>query len=499
MHERPELAPGISLRQVLPEAEFFGAEDIRVTGCTSDSRSCRPGDLFVALRGRGQDGHAFVAEAAARGASAILAEQPIADCRLPICYVVDSREAFGRVCQVLAGDPSQRLKVVGVTGTNGKTTTVHLICGILLAAGHRVGRLGTLGYFDGQDFALASHTTPAAPMLATWLARMETNGCTHAVIEVSSHALEQSRIAGVTLDVACVTNIRQDHLDYHQTIPQYHQAKARIFSHLAPQGVTVLNADDPGSNSLLNRLDGPVLTVGIESPAEVTATPVEQFLSEQTFLLSVGAETVPVRTHVIGLHNITNCLVAAAAGLAYGIDLPTIVRGLESVQGIPGRLERIECGQPFGVFVDFAHTPDALATALDALRSATRGRLICVFGAGGDRDKQKRPAMGRAVESWADLTIVTSDNPRTEPPDAIVREILKGFHSPQRARIIPDRAAAIAWALSQADEGDCVLIAGRGHETHQIIGNEKIPLDDREAARQWLRSRWVPTRQRAGV
>jgi UDP-N-acetylmuramoyl-L-alanyl-D-glutamate--2,6-diaminopimelate ligase len=246
----------------------------------------------------------------------------------------------------------------------------------------------------------------------------------------------------------------------------------------------VVNADDPGAAGLVNRFDGPVLTVGIDQPAEINAVLVEQFPSEQTFLLSAGSETIPVRTRMIGAHHVSNCLVAAAVGLTYGIDLPTIARGLESVGHVPGRLERIECGQPFGVFVDYAHTPDALAAALDTLRPLVEGRLICVFGAGGDRDHAKRPLMARAVEPRADMVVLTSDNPRSEDPREIIEDVFGGFLQPQSVRIAVDRRKAIRTALAAAAPGDCVLIAGKGHERVQIVGEEEIPFDDAEVAHE---------------
>jgi len=471
---------------LLPDAQFLGADDIRVTSCTGDSRHCSPGDLFVALVGEQCDGHEFAIEAASRGASAILASRPIVGAKLPICFVADTRAAFGLICQALVDNPSHRLRVVGVTGTNGKTTTSHLIGGILAAADHRLGMLGTLGYCDGVVAAPAGHTTPPAPVLASWLARMEANACGYAVLEASSHALAQRRLSGVRLDVGCVTNVRQDHFDFHGDRRHYIAAKSRLFEHLSPEGVGIINADDSGSVACAAHYDGPLVTIGIETPAEITATPVEQYPSEQTFLLDVGSESVPVRTSLIGVHNVYNCMMAAAVGLVYGIDLNTIVRGIESVQFVPGRLERLECGQPYSVFVDYAHTPDALATCLDGLRGVTRGRVICVFGAGGDRDKLKRPLMGRAVEVRSDLAVVTTDNPRSEDPLDIAHDILAGFHDRDRAHVMHDRAEAIRWALSQAQPGDCVIIAGKGHEDYQVIGQQRNYFDDREVARHWL-------------
>jgi UDP-N-acetylmuramoyl-L-alanyl-D-glutamate--2,6-diaminopimelate ligase len=479
----------LSLRALLPEAEFIGADDIHPLRCTSDSRRVRQGDLFAALPGDRYDGHQFIAEAIRRGATSVLCERRPADVSVPCGLVPHVQHAYGRVCQALAGNPSFKLKLIGITGTNGKTTTSCLIAGVLLKAGYRVGVAGTLGYFDGQEIEPATHTTPPAETLAPLLARMVTNECTHATLEVSSHALAQSRIAGVCLDVACVTNVSRDHLDYHTSLHDYRLAKSKLLDYLAPEGFAVVNADDAIALGYLRHFGGPALTVGIRKPAEITATPLEQFSSEQTFLLTAGSETVPVRTRMIGTHHIYNCLTAAAVGLTYGLDLATVVRGLEAVDYVPGRLQRIECGQPFSVFIDYAHTPDALASCLQALRKVTAGRLICVFGAGGDRDRQKRPLMGQQVEKLADCAVITSDNPRHEDPLDIAEELLEGFQQPAAAQVIIDRSEAIHWALAQAQPGDCVLIAGKGHEDYQIVGDERIALDDRQIAEEWLYAR----------
>jgi len=482
----PKGGQRISLRRLLPEADFLGPGDIWVASCSCDSRRVVPGDLFVALPGSTYDGHDFASEAASRGATAVLAQRPLPGIALPICRVPNTREAYARVCQALAGGPSEHLRVIGITGTNGKTTTSCLVTSVLSTAGHYVGLVGTLGGFDGLDFKDSTMTTPPPDELARWLARMVANGCSHAVLEVSSHALDQSRVAGIRLDAACVTNVRRDHLDYHRSILDYRMTKSRLFEHLSGEGFAVINADDPTSASYLPDICGPVLTVGIRSAAEISATVIERYVSEQTFLLTAGSETIPVRTRMIGTHHVYNCLVAAAVGLAYGVDLATVARGLEAVEHVPGRLQRLECGQPFGVFVDYAHTPDALSASLATLREVVDGRLICVFGAGGDRDRQKRPLMGRAVEKGADVAVVTTDNPRTEDPHTIQDAILRGFQRPEGVRLIPDRTEAIGWALSEAQPGDCVLIAGKGHEKYQIIGTERIPFDDRVVARQWL-------------
>lgn len=486
MHVSSVAEHPINLRKLFPEAEFVGADDVDFGFCSCDSRTVQPGELFVALRGTIHDGHDYAAQAAARGCAAIVAERPIGSVTCPVCYVADTHQALAQVCQALAGDPSRQLKVIGVTGTNGKTTTTYLIASVLHAGGHKAGVLGTLGCFDGADIVETDMTTPPPQELASHLARMARNGCSHAVMEVSSHALDQSRVGGIGFDVGCVTNVRRDHLDYHHTMHDYRLAKSRLFHFLVPEGIAVINADDPTAAGYLTQIDGPVLTVGIHSAAEITAEVYERLPSEQTFLLTAGSDTIPVRTRMIGTYHVYNCLMAAAVGLAYEIDLVKVVRGLEAVEALPGRLERIECGQPFSVFVDFAHTPDALTQTLETLREVTGGRVICVFGAGGDRDREKRPLMGRSVEAAADLAVITNDNPRSEEPEAIHYDLLAGFQHPGDVEIIPDRAEAIDWALSEARPGDSVLIAGKGHETYQIIGHQRLDFDDREVARQVL-------------
>jgi UDP-N-acetylmuramoyl-L-alanyl-D-glutamate--2,6-diaminopimelate ligase len=486
MHLCPEVGQLESLHAVLPEAAIHGADDIGFQRCASDSRRVMPGDLFVAIRGEKLDGMNFIAEAVDHGCAGVLSDRPIDDYRIPVAVVPNARAALGILCQHLAGDPSRQMKVIGVTGTNGKTTTSCLIAGVLNHAGYKTGLIGTLGYFDGDDVEDPTHTTPPPEKLAALLGRMATGRCSHAVMEVSSHALSQSRIAGISYDAACMTNVTHDHLDYHPSIQDYRQTKKKLFEHLTGEGFAVINADDPVSAAFLRSLDGPTLTIGIEKTAEIMATPIEQCASEQTFLITAGSETLPVRTQMIGTHHIYNCLTATAVGLTYGIELPRIVRSLEAAAHVPGRLERIECGQPFSVFVDFAHTPDALQKALQTLRAVTAGRVICVFGAGGDRDQSKRPLMGQIAEKNADLAVVTSDNPRREDPMAILIDILKGFSNAERAEIIPDRGEAIHHSLAAARPGDCVLIAGKGHERFQIVGDEQFDFDDREVAKQWL-------------
>lgn len=477
-------AGGVRLSDFLPRAQFFGGE-IRVTSCTSDWSCCQPGDLYAALTEADADGHEFVQHAIKRGATAILSERPIA-VPVPVCVVDDTRIAFGRLCQALARNPSRQMCVTGVSGTSGKTVTSHLIASILRTAEFRTGLTTTLGCWDSRERQPLRHATPSPAEAAQRMARMVASGCTHAVLEVSSEALATRRIAGVELDVAVLTNVRSNHLDLHGSVLNYRTAKSRLFTHLKPDGFAVVNADDPGSKLALARLEHPAVTVGIRSSAEITARVIERSAWEQTFLLHAGNETIPVRTSAIGDHHIYNCLAAAATGLVLGIDLVTVVRGLEQLDPLPGRLERLECGQPFRVFVDTSNTPDRLAAALGAVRGATQGRVICVFGAESAGDKSQRPSLGRVVEKMAHVGVLTSSQPRPEKPLQIVHDLLDGYERPAKAHILPDRKRAILFALEQARPGDAVLIAGTKDETSPGAGDQDMLGHDKQVATSWL-------------
>jgi UDP-N-acetylmuramoyl-L-alanyl-D-glutamate--2,6-diaminopimelate ligase len=476
---------GISLGDLLPEARFHGGTDICVTSCCSDPNRVERGDLFAVLSEATESVQFDLAAAVSRGASAVLCEQPLA-ADLPLCVVPNARAAYGRVCQSLAGNPSQRMRVIGVTGTNGKTTVTTLITSILRAARHPTAAIGIPALDNTLETPECRFQTRTAAELARGLANAESEGCSHAVVEVSSEALSEYRTAGVDLDAAVLTNVRRDHLDLHGSLRNYRTVKGRLLTQLTGEGFAVINADDPASNFYLRELDNPVLTVGQKCPAELMATVLERHRSEQTILLEAGNDTIPIRTRMIGDHHVTNCLLAAAVGLVYRVDLPTIVRGLEEVQHIPGRLERIECGQPFSVFVDYARTPDTLAAGLRALRRVTSGRVICVYGAQGDCEKAQRPLLGRVAERCADVSVITSNNPGDEPPLGIAHDTLDGYERPARAHVMPGRERAIVWALEQAEPGDSVLIAGKGDEWGQRIGDEYRPFDDRQLVRDWL-------------
>jgi UDP-N-acetylmuramoyl-L-alanyl-D-glutamate--2,6-diaminopimelate ligase len=488
-------AGAVSLRQLVPEAHWLNAADLTINEATAVSGECRPGTVFAVIRGTQRDGAEFIAEALSRGACGLLTERAFPEFACPQCLVPNARAAFARVCAALAGHPSRRLRVVGVTGTNGKTTVTWMLRSIFRQAGFPTGVLGTVEYHDGVHGTPAALTTPDARTLATWLGRMVAAGTTHAAIELSSHALHQDRAAGTELQAAIVTNITQDHFDYHGSFDEYRRCKARIAELLAPQGLLILNRDDPGSWSVRELMAPtvPWTTFSLSGAAEVCGQVLEESLGGGRFQLTVRGQSAECWLRVIGRHNVANALAAAAAADHLGVPLAAIVGGLEQFRGAPGRLERIETGQPFELFVDYAHTDDALRRCLQGLRSLAPGRLICVFGAGGNRDRGKRPLLGRAA-ALADVPIVTSDNPRHEDPLQIIDEILAGLKALNREAVVePDRAAAIQTAIDLAQPGDCILVAGKGHEREQIIGDVRVPFDDRSVARALLSVRQRPS------
>lgn len=484
----PHVPVPVNLRRLLPQASFVGCGDLRVTFATDKSGECRPNSLFAVIRGTRVNGYEHVREALSRGASALLVDHPLADVSVPQCVIPDVRKAYAELWNALMANPARNLGLAGVTGTNGKTTTTWLIRSILQAAGCKTGLLGTIEYHDGDVCDRSTLTTPESATLARWLAAMVSRQTTHAAIELSSHALDQRRTAGTLLDVALITNITQDHFDYHQTFTAYRQSKLRILDMLKPAGLAVINVDDAGSRSCLNEAPKRVVTIGIDRPADVTAEILESTLHGTRFRLILGTHGVEVHTRLIGRHNVANCLAAAAAAAHFGASPEQIAQGIERLTSVRGRMESIDCGQPFRVFVDYAHTEDALRHAIRALKPLTTGRTICVFGAGGDRDRSKRPLLGTAAME-ADLPVVTSDNPRSENPRTIVEDILLGCAAQRRQPYVEvDRERAIRWALQHACPGDAVLIAGKGHETEQITGTLRRHFDDAEVAHECLAS-----------
>jgi len=468
----------VSLRVLLPHAVFYGADDIIVQTCSARAQHCLRGDVFVAVVSEDEDGHDQVETAVENGATAIISEKPLPT-RVPVCVVPDSREAYGQVCHALANSPSDRVKVIGVTGTNGKTTTCLLIKAILQEAGAKVGSLTSLGFDNGYDDQSWDHPTPNPSIMADMLSRMQFNGCTHAVLEASSEGLVKQHLAGIEIDVAAFTNIRQNHISLHGSARNYYRAKRKLLKYLRPTGVAIFNGDDSNCQRILNKAEVPALAIAVHGVGDITASIVERHKSEQTFLLSAGNESVPVCTRMIGDHHVYNCLMAAAACLVYGIDLRTVARGLESLESIPGRMQRIECGQGFGVFVDQAHTHDGLAVALKTLRRVTHGRLICVLGAGAATDPANRPLLGRVAERGSDVSLITSSSKGQSTESEIIHDVVDGFGRPAKAHIIPNREAAMRYAFHQAEVGDTVLIAGQ--ETHRLFTDHVEQATSRDA------------------
>lgn len=493
----PSVPVPISLRRLLPSASFVGCGDIIVEQATDDSRKAGPGSLFVAIQGTDTDGTDFVPDAVSRGCSAILVAHPLPETAVRQCIVPDVRAAYARLCQAMYGNPAARLKVAGVTGTNGKTTTAFMIRSLLAGAGHRCGLLGTVEYSDAVSSQPASLTTPGPVVAATWFRRMLESGCTHAAIELSSHALDQSRLAGVPLNAAVITNVTQDHFDYHGGPEAYLAAKQRILDMVTPGGVIVLNLDDPGARQLLRaaeRTSRQIVTTSIAdsrsavdgSTATLQACVRNESLDGTECLIVSREGEFPVRLPIPSRHNVDNALAAIAVARHFRVPDSVIAEVLATLPGVPGRLERVPADRNIRVLVDYAHTDDALRRVLSSLKQLTCGRILCVFGAGGDRDQSKRPLLAAAA-SLADVAIVTSDNPRSEPPQSIIEDIVAGFPVGFTGfHVEPDRYRAIEYALREAQDGDCVLIAGKGHECVQVVGTQRRSFDDRAVAREIL-------------
>ena len=480
------------------------AEQPDVRRVWSDSRRIRPGDAFCAIDGHDADGHRFVPAAVQAGAAAVIVQRAMPNLTVPQVVVADSRQALGYLAHRAVGDPSGKMTVVGVTGTKGKTTVTYLIESILKSAGRTAGVLGTIAYRlgPGKTHQRANHvTTPGADELAEMFAGMLADGVRDVVMEVSSHALDQGRVGGIDFDVAIFTNLSGDHRDYHKTEQDYLDAKAKLFENLRPDAAAVLNRDAAASEKILPRTRAPVTWFGLSSAADVWAEIVALESTGSRIRLHLpGHGVFDLRLPLGGRHNVSNGLAAAAAAVRLEIPADQIVAGLESVPAVPGRLEPVGLvagnGEPcpVNVLVDYAHTDDALENVLSAVRPmAGSHRLIVVFGCGGDRDRTKRPRMAAVAERWADQVIVTSDNPRTESPEAIIDEIVAGFSPAGRsAKVVcqADRRRAIAAAIEQAAPGDMVIIAGKGHEDYQVVGTKEIHFDDREVAAEELARRF---------
>ncbi len=474
----------------IPVSQIIGTLDRPVESIAYDSRRAQRNGLFVALRGGKSDGHQFIAQAIEKGASVIVAEREEKYPRATCLVVENSRTALADLSRVFYGRPGDRLKLAAVTGTNGKTTTTFLIKHICEKAGLRCGLIGTVRYEIGERVLPAIRTTPESLDLQELLVQIVNAGCRAAAMEVSSHALAQDRTRGLEWDVAVFTNLTQDHLDFHGTMESYFDSKAKLFTQLGNQQkkrkpIAVVNVNDRYGEQLLNKIDKRVaiVTYGMGARADFRASNYRVEFSGTSYQLDAGGKSYLVRVPLIGRFNVANSVAALAASNALGINLRDAVLSLGKSPQVPGRLEIVPAKRQFQVFVDYAHTPDALRNVLKTLRELEPHRLVVVFGCGGDRDRQKRPLMGEMVDQHADYAIITSDNPRKEDPGAIIAEIEKGYRSTHYEKIV-DRMAAIGRAIALAQPRDIVLIAGKGHENYQEFADHTVPFDDIQVARR---------------
>jgi UDP-N-acetylmuramoyl-L-alanyl-D-glutamate--2,6-diaminopimelate ligase len=482
----------------LPGAVLTGDPALSVAEVTHDSRRSGPGALFVAIRGLSTDGNAFVAAARKKGAVAICSETPPSP-GIPWIQVTDAREALAVLSAAVLGDPALSLDLVGVTGTNGKTTTAYLIDAALRAAGETVGLVGTVEYRVGDRLIEAARTTPESSDLQALFRQMVDAGCRRAVLEVSSHSLALKRVHGCRFKVAVFTNLTRDHLDFHGDMDAYFAAKRLLFDTLLREdGHAIVNRDDDRADELVQGSRSRVWTYSLSQPADLTVEDLTLSLDGTKLKVRTPLGSFELRTHLIGRFNVKNLLAALGAGLALDIPREALLRGLGSLKGVPGRLERVRAGQDFTVIVDYAHTDDALKNLLETVRELQPRRLITVFGCGGDRDRTKRPLMGAVASRMSDVVILTSDNPRSEPPEAILDEIRRGIPASRAGDtfMIADRRDAIAKALEMGREGAVVVIAGKGHESYQVLRDRTVPFDDRQVARDILHRLAAPNGKR---
>lgn len=492
-------SPANSLEELISEGTALSQGSLEIRDIHYRSDAVQPGDLFVAIPGLATDGHLFAKDAASRGAAFLVAERPVPEAGLPTVLVKDSRKALAALAAVFYGFPARDLTLIGITGTNGKSTTTHLLESILQKAGHNTGVMGTIDWHYPGYREKSSVTTPESRDLQARLAQMRDAGVSHVVMEVSSHAACLNRIAYAPFDLAVFTNLSQDHLDYHGSMEAYWQCKRGFLEdvldgvHGKKNAQLVLNIDDPAGETLLNhclpRTGGRrLISTGRHPDAVIRPGHTRFSLSGIRCTLATPEESFAISSPMAGAFNLENILSATGAAVALGIPGDRIKEALESPLSVPGRLERIPDTRGRFVFVDYAHTPDALQKALQTLKDAAEGRLIVVFGCGGNRDRSKRPLMGGLAASLADICILTSDNPRKEDPDVILQDILEGIPSRRDVFVEKDRRTAIFMAIHLAHPGDTILIAGKGHEDYQIIGDRVLRFDDRIVAREALAS-----------
>ena len=475
-----------------------GKKDIEINGIASDSNNVKSGFVFVCIKGLKTDGHNFISDAIYRGAAALIVEKDVEVLEdITIIKVPDTRKILTTAADVFYNYPSSKMNVIGITGTNGKTTTAYYINQIFAEAGRKTGIIGTINYKIGDRVIPAVNTTPGSLQLRALLNQMLEANIEYAIMEVSSHAIAQRRIAGIEFDTCVFTNLTPEHLDYHGTLGKYQDTKLQLFEQMGKNSKkntakwAIINIDDPISRRFFDVCQVEIITYGLNTNASVYATDIRSTLNGSCFKLRIGSDkSIEVKINLAGKYNIYNALAATSAALAFGLSLDEIKSGLESLKSVPGRFEKITTDAGFYIIVDYAHTPDGMKQVLSTARALTSNRIITVFGCGGDRDRLKRPQMGKISSELSDYTIITSDNPRTEEPIKIIEEILHGVKdaSSSDLEIIPDRKNAIKRAIELAKENDLVMILGKGHETYQVLKDTVVPFDDRQVVKEILNS-----------
>ncbi|PLS16589.1 UDP-N-acetylmuramoyl-L-alanyl-D-glutamate--2,6-diaminopimelate ligase [Bacillus sp. M6-12] len=477
-----------TLLSYLHDFSSFEGENPEIISIENDNRKVKEGSLFICIKGYTVDGHDFAFSAAEKGAAAVLSEREL-DLDIPVIIVRDTQRAMSVLADAFYQHPTQKVHLIGITGTNGKTTTSHLIEKICKDASRRTGLIGTMYTKIGDTVHETKNTTPDSLTLQKIFAEMNREQVDTAVMEVSSHALELGRVHGCDYDVAVFTNLTQDHLDFHETMERYKHAKSLFFSQLGNAYIenrpkfAVLNADDKATNDFIKYTAAHVLTYGIDNEADLMAREIKITAAGTELLLVSPMGNFPVKLHLTGKFSVYNVLAAIGAALCSGLELKQIIASLEAVKGVPGRFELVNAGQDFSVIVDYSHTPDSLENALKTIREFAEGNVFVIVGCGGDRDKTKRPLMAQIACEYATRAIFSSDNPRSEDPNQILRDMEEGVKG-KNYEIIVDRKDAIYHAVSMAEAGDVILIAGKGHETYQIIGGDVHDFDDRKVAKE---------------
>ncbi|MGB8658372.1 MAG: UDP-N-acetylmuramoyl-L-alanyl-D-glutamate--2,6-diaminopimelate ligase [Candidatus Zixiibacteriota bacterium] len=478
------------LLKVLPSHKVWGKVNLTINKIEYDSRRVNSGDLFVALKGDADDGHKYISSAVKNGASVVVAERD-GDYGTRVKVIVpDTREALAALASRFYDFPSEKLDLVGVTGTNGKTTITYLVRSVLEQAGRKVGLIGTIAYWIGDHKIAATNTTPESLDLQSLFSRMLEEGISAAVMEVSSHALSMHRVDGTEFDVAVFTNLNHEHLDFHKNMESYREAKGRLFKKLKKdRGFAVINRDDPNWTYFRDQTENRCLTYSLSKPdADFFAKSISCTPERSTIDLVTPAGEITLEIKLIGESNVYNALATTAVGFALKIDPRVVKSGVEALEGVPGRMEKVEGGQDFNIWIDYGHTPYAFEKLLRSARQMTKGKLLFLFGCGGDRDQGKRPLMGKVASQYADRIFLTEDNPRHENPRAIIEQIMRGIQKKTKVEIILDRKESIRRALEVARPGDTLVLAGKGHEDYQIIGDKKIHFSDKETVLELLGS-----------